>query len=290
MLRLSAYKAVFVTSISGKLKKNAAKLVYCSKMEELKNLDICEIIAEAAARIGGMDLVHRTGGWNQRRPTVTRVVVTPDKVRRHLLSSVWAGCLDALCQQDGEAADKAMIAELSLAEMRRRGVPRESIKVREGSFRLKLENSEYRIYRRGKETVACPWPSDLWSVIRIGGEHFADFLQFFDAHVPEIVSEVPAIMETIRLRELEEKRAHMEREIRNTTIRSLFDQYLKPLGLSVVFQLDEDNTVTLDLSRHESARLVIPLEELPERLRDTESILETLIAQSPDIYDQDEGY
>ena len=73
-------------------------------------------------------------------------------------------------------------------------------------------------------------------------------------------------------------------------VTSVYTPYLKPLGLSVVFQLDEDNTVTLDLSRHESARLVIPLEELPERLRDTESILETLIAQSPDIYDQDEGY
>lgn len=225
-------------------------------MEELKNLDIRGIIAEAAARIGG--------------PTVTRVVVTPDMVRRHLLSSVWAGCLDALCQQDGEVTDKEIIAE--------------------GSFRLKLENSEYRIYRQGKETVACPWPSDLWSIIRIGGERFADFLQYFDAHIPEIVSEVPAIMETIRLRELEEKRAKMEQEIRNTTVRSLLDQYLKPLGLSVVFRLNENNIVTLDLSRQESARLEIPLEELPERLRDTESILATLITKSPGIYDQDEGY
>ena len=84
-------------------------------MDGMKDLDIRGITAEVAARIGGMDLEQRTGGWYQRRPTLTRVVVTPDMVRRHLLSSVWAGCLDALSGQDREEADKAMTAELALA-------------------------------------------------------------------------------------------------------------------------------------------------------------------------------
>lgn len=259
-------------------------------MDKLKNLDIRGITAEAAARIGGMALEKRTGGWN-RRPVVTPVVVTPGLVQRHLLSSVWAGCLDALAGRDGAEADGAMTAELALAELIRRGVPRESVRVREGSFRLRLENSEYRIYRRGAaETVACPWPSDLWSVVRVGGECFADFLLLFDASIPEIVAEVPAILETIRKRELEGKKARMEREIRKTTVRSLLEQHLLPLGLSVSFSLGEDGLVTLEMSRQESARLVVPLEDLAGTLGDPESVLLMLTAEPARVYCTDEDF
>lgn len=259
-------------------------------MDRLKNLDIRGITAEAAARIGGMALEHRTGGWN-RRPVVTPVVVTPGLIRRHLLSSVWAGCLDALAGRDGAEADGAMTAELALAELIRRGVPRESVRVREGSFRLRLENSEYRIYRRGAaETVACPWPSDLWSVVRVGGECFADFLQYFDARVPEIVAEVPAILETIRQRQLEGKKAKMEREIRKTAVRSLLEQCLGPLGITAGFRLGEEGQVTLDLSRMESARLEFPLEKLPEVLRDPASVLTMLTTEPARVYCTDEDF
>jgi len=259
-------------------------------MDRLKNLDIRGITAEAAARIGGMALEKRTGGWN-RRPVVTPVVVTPGLVQRHLLSSVWAGCLDALAGRDGAEADGAMTAELALAELIRRGVPRESVRVREGSFRLRLENSEYRIYRRGAaETVACPWPSDLWSVVRVGGECFADFLQYFDARVPEIVAEVPAILETIRQRQLEGKKAKMEREIRKTAVRSLLEQCLGPLGITAGFRLGEEDQVTLDLSRMESARLEFPLEKLTEVLRDPASVLTMLTTEPARVYCTDEDF
>lgn len=259
-------------------------------MEELKNLDIRGITAEAAARIGGMAREQRTGGWN-RRAAGTPLVITPDQIRRHLLYSVWAGCLDVLAGREGAGADGAMTAELALAELIRRGVPRESVRVRESSFRLRLPNSEYRMYRRGAaETVACPWPSDLWSVVRIGGERFADFLQYFDSRVPEIAAEVPAILEAVRLRELEERKARMEREIRRTTVRSLLEQSLAPLGLTAGFSLGEDGRVTLDLSRLETARLEVPLEELPAVLRSPEPVLAALAAEPARIFDKDEDY
>lgn len=259
-------------------------------MDKLKNLDIRGITAEAAARIGGMALEQRKGGWDL-RPAVTLVVVTPDQIRRHLLSSVWAGCLDALASQEGTEAEGAMTAELALAELIRRGVPRGSIRVREGSFRLRLANSEYRMYRRGAaETVACPWPSDLCSVVRVGGERFADFLQLFDASVPEIVAEVPAILETIRRRQLEEKKARMEREIRKTTVRALLEQCLGPLGITAGFRLGEEGQLTLDLSRMESARLEFPLEKLTEVLRDPASVLTMLTTEPARVYCTDEDF
>ena len=247
-------------------------MVYDS-MEEPKNLDIRTIISEAATRIK-----------YQKRTTVTQVVATPDMVRRHLLSSVWAGCLDAL---EGTVTDEPMTIELALAELMRRGVPRESIYVWESSFRLRLENSEYRIYKRGTEIVACPWPSDLWSVVRIGGESFADFLLYFDVHVPEILAEVPAILETIRQRELEEKQAQIEKKIMKTTVKALLEQYLKPLGLSAGFRLDEDGKVTLDLRRLQSGHLEIPLVELSEILNDQDSLLASLVEEPARVFEAD---
>ena len=248
-------------------------------MEELKNLDIRTITAEAATRIS-----------YQKRPTVTQVVATPDMVRRHLLSSVWAGCLDALARQEGNMTDGPMSTELALEELMRRGVSRESICVWDSSFRLRLENSEYRIYRRGTETVACPWPSDLWSVVRIGGDRFAEFLLYFDAHVPEILAEVPAILKTIRQREMEEKKALMEQEIMKTTVKALLEQYLKPLGLSAGFQLDEDGKVTLDLRRLQSGHLEIPLVELSEILNDQDSLLASLVEEPARVFESDRDF
>lgn len=260
-------------------------------MDELNNLDIRGITAEAAARIAGMDLEKRDRGWNPCHPSVVRITVTPDLVRRHLLTSVWASCLDAIQKQVGERADGTMTVEQALAELIRRGVPRKSIQVRKSSFRLKLDNLEYRIYKRNvTETVACPWPADLWSVVRIDGIRFADFLQFFDAHVPEIVAEVPAILNIIHERELEGRKQEMAREIRKTTVRALLEQYVKPLGLSAGFRIAEDGMVTLELTRRESACLEIPLKALPEALRDTDSILAELTAKPADIFDEDDAF
>ena len=239
-------------------------------MEALKNLDIRGIAAEAAARIAGT-----AGG---------RGGVTGGTIRRHLLSSVWADCLSAL----EEDAVPATVAEPALAELMRRGLPRERIQVREQSFRLRLENSEYRIHRTGGAgTVACPWPSDRWSVVRLGGERFADFLLLFDASIPEIVSQVPAILGAIRERELEERRREMARGIGKAAVRSLLEQHLLPLGLSARFSLGEDGLVTLEMSRQESARLVVPLEDLAGTLGDLESVLLMLTAGPARIVDGD---
>ena len=96
-------------------------------MEALKNLDIRGIAAEAAARIAGT-----AGG---------RGGVTGGTIRRHLLSSVWADCLSAL----EEDAVPATVAEPALAELMRRGLPRERIQVRQQNIektvdRVPLQN------------------------------------------------------------------------------------------------------------------------------------------------------
>ena len=253
-----------------------------------KELDFRGFIADAAARIAGMDLERRPMAWYHSRTDTARIVVTPDMVRRHLLTSVWNACLDAL----GEEKDlPPMNAERTMAELFRHLVPRENIQVREGAFRLRLDNCEYCIFRRdGQETVARPRPSELWSVIRIGPERFADFLLRFDAHVPEILAEVPSVLEAIHEREREEQKRKMELEIRKTAVRALIKQYLEPMDLSVGFKIEEDGQVELFLKRIETARLRIAMEYLPETLGDTAWILSALTPEPVRIDDEDEVY
>lgn len=229
------------------------------------------IIDTEIDRIGHKDFTRLAGSWF--RPTYTRIKVTPAMARQELLNAVWAKCLSILNQEQAEK----LAAEKALAELQRRGIPRDRIQFRSNSFRLRLENGEYRIYKRGAdEIVACPWPADSWQPVLLSGERFADFLQFFDAHVPEINTAVPTILELIHARELEEKKQEMAWQIKTATIRSLVEEFLLPLGISVSFQLKGDDRVVVMMTRTENGRMEIPLEELSERLRDTASVLAAL--------------
>ena len=242
------------------------------------------IIDEEIDRIGHKDFTRRAGSWF--RPTYTRIKVTPAMARQELLYAVWAKCLSVLNQEQAEM----LAAEKALAELQRRGVPRDRIQFRSNSFRLRLENGEYRIYKRGAtEIVACPWPADSWQPVRLSGERFADFLQFFDAHVPEIDAAVPSILELIHERELEDKKQEMERSIKTATIRSLAEEFLLPLGISVSFQLKEDDRVAVMMTRTENGQMELPLEELADRLRDTASVLAALKSEPATILDADPG-
>ncbi len=233
-------------------------------------------------RIGHKDYTRRAGSCF--RPTYTRIEVTPTMARQELRYAVWAKLLSVLEQEQAEF----LAAEKALVELQRRGVPRDHIRYRSNSFRLRLENGEYRIYKRGAaDIVACPWPAYDWQSVRLSGERFADFLQFFDAHLPVIDAAVPSILEFIHERELEEKKQEMERKIKTATIRSLAEEFLLPLGISVSFQLKDDDRVAAMMTRTENGQMELPLEELAERLRDTASVLAALQTEPATILNAD---
>ena len=231
-------------------------------------------------RISHKDFTHQDGSWF--KPTDTRIEVTPAMIRLELQYGVWTKYLKVLNQEQTEP----LAAEKALVELQRRGVPRDHIRYRSNSFRLRLENGEYRIYKQGAAEIVA-WPAYDWQSVRLTGERFADFLQFFDAHLPEIDAAVPSILELIHERELEEKKQEMERKIKTATIRSLAEEFLLPLGISVSFQLKEDDRVAVTMTRTENGQMDIPLEELAERLRDTASVLAALQTEPATILNAD---
>lgn len=266
-----------------KMKEQDILHVYMDMTQTISLEQIFQSILDTEIeRTGHKDFTHQDGSWF--KPTDTRIEVTPARIRLELQYGVWTKYLKVLNQEQTEP----LAAEKALAELQRRGVPRDHIRVRSNSFRLRLENGEYRIYKRdAAEIIAGPWPAYDWQSVRLTGERFADFLQFFDAHLPEIDAAVPSILELIHERELEEKKQEMERKIKTATIRTLAEEFLLPLGISVSFQLKDDDRVAVMMTRTENGQMELPLEELAERLRDTASLLAALQTEPATILNAD---
>ena len=239
----------------------------------MESIDFKAITNEVVAELSNMPLEKRTGGWH--RGYVTRIQVSPESIRSTLLFSVWEKCFGLL--NEHVETDDLLAVEKALTVMTRKGVAKDKIQFRKNSFRVQLENGQYRIYKMGDTNVyACPWPSEKRCRILVFGEALADFMIRFDAEIPHIVSHVSAIMAAIRARELEETKLMMEDEIKDNLVKTLIDEYLKPLGLSVLYHIGEGDIVSMDLKKVLSAHIEIPLGELADKLKDTAGVVDSL--------------
>jgi hypothetical protein len=123
----------------------------------------------------------------------------------------------------------------------------------------------------------------------MSGTMFADFILQFDAEIPEMVSRIPEIIEVLKMRELEERKRRMENELKEQVLRSLIEQYLKPIGLSVRYKLDEGDMVSMDISQTLTAHLEMPLAQMMDKLKDADAFKALLQAEEePEIVIDDE--
>ena len=247
-------------------------------MGKVDSVDFKAITAEVVKEVSSIPL-ERPGGFFSRHPV--RADVSPEILREMLLRKVWGKGIELL--NSLEARAEPLVAEKALSVLMKKGVVREKIIYRKNSFRLKLENSQYRAYTSGASgpVYACPWPSEKRYEIVMSAGRFADFLLQFDAGIPEIVSHIPEIVETLRSRELEERKRKTERELKDRVLQSLIGQYLKPLGLSVRYELEKDDRVSVDVSQTLSAHLEMPFAQVTERLQDADAI-KTLLRPGED--------
>ena len=249
-------------------------------------IDFKAITAEAALEISNMPLKQGDGFLNG---YVTCIDATPDTISQMLLEKVWAKCVGVVNSLDFELEPLAV--EKALSILLRKSTVHEKIVCKKNSFRVQLANGQYRAYRKnGTGNIwACPWPAVKRYEIQIGGEQFANFLLQFDEVIPEILNHIPAIMDNIRTREWEERKEMIEKELKEKVIQSVIDGSLKPLGLSVQYMLGEGDMVFLDISQVLSARLELPLCQLPEKLNDAEAVMAMLQIENPEEKVIDDG-
>ena len=236
-------------------------------------VDFKSITVEVVKEISSIPL-ERPGGFFSRSPV--KIKITTGMIHKMLLEKVWGKCIEMLNTEYVEA--EHMIAEKAISELIKRGVLTDKVIYKSDSFRLQLENGQYRAYKNSASGVvcACPWPSEKRYDIHISGSRFADFIIQFDAEIPEIVSHVPEIVEFIKGRELEEMKGMMENELKEQILQSLIKQYLEPIGLSATYILKDDDIVAMDISQILSAHLEMPLAQMIEKLKDTDAIEKSL--------------
>lgn len=232
--------------------------------------------AEVVEEISNTPL-ERPGGFFNRRPV--KVVVTPRIIREMLLRKVWGKGIELLNTLEAKA--EPLVAEKALSILVKMNVVQDKIVYKKDSFRLRLENGEYRVYTFGASgtVYACPWPSEKRFEIHISGTRFADFILRFDAEIPDMVSHIPEITEAIEARELEEWKQKKEKELKEQVLRSLIEQYMTPLGLSVCYDLHEGDMVSMDVFQTLTAHLEMPLAQMMDKLKDAGSFKELLQAE-----------
>ena len=234
---------------------------------DMDNLNIKAITEEIANTIIDLPLERRS------LTHIYKNNLTPDEVRRSLINGVWQICLDKLQKEHKEY--EPLAAEKAIAILIRLGAVNEKVVFKTDSFRVRLANSEYRIYKLGSSLdnpgsiiKACPWPADGRYDVRLSGERFAAFLQAFDAEIPFMEGKVPQIMEKRREKELEEIKRQMERMLKDRIIKTLLDQYLTPLGITAHYTIRDDNVVAIELQKTIISRHEIPFEKLCENMQE----------------------
>ena len=249
-------------------------------VERMESINFKEITKEIVTVLSNIPLERKTGRWHGSH--LTKIHFTPDMVRSMLIFGVWKKSLDLL--NGDEKKSEPLAVEKALAILMKKGVEKDRIQFRENSFRVQLNNSRYRIYKLDEKGVhACPWPMEEGYRTYVPSAHLASFLMRFDEEIPSIVSHVTTVMETIRARELEETKRMMEKGIKDELVRSLIDQYLKPLGLSAEYNVGAGDIVSLDLRKVMSAHIEVPLDRLADMVKDTEGIVDSLVTEEPKV-------
>ena len=234
-------------------------------------IDFKAITARVVTELGNMPLARKWRSFFDNY--VEKTDVTPDWIRKQILEKVWSSCMEVLNKAGADA--EPLLADKALSELLKKDVVREKVVYKKNSFRLRLDNGRYRVYNNGPHgaTFTCPWPAEKRYEVHISGHRLAEFIIQFDMEIPAMVSFVPKIMETLRERELKESRRQMEAELKEQVLTSLIEQFVKPLGLSVRYDIGEDDVVSLDLTQILSAHLEVPLSRLQEILKDSDFLM-----------------
>lgn len=254
-------------------------------VERMESIDFKAITNEVVTDLSNMRMERRPDGWY--RSSMFRMQLSPDNIRSALLFGVWEKCIGHL--NENAMKDELLVVEKALTIMTRKGVIKDKILFKKNSFRVQMANAQYRIYKMSHSNIfACPWPSDRRCKINVSGETLADFMIRFDKEIPDIVSHVTTIMATLRARDLEETKHSIETEIKDKLVRSLIDQYLKPLGLSVLYHIGAGDIVSMDLHKVMSAHIDIPLGELADKIKETSGIVDSLVVEFQEIRSESE--
>lgn len=206
--------------------------------------------------------------------------------REYIADRIWANMLDtAECSGDAVCNPACTAAEIIHS-----GIQKENVTFRYGKYSVLLNGSKFILKRKndGKTTTKFSIPGmNITSrphAVQIDAKELAALMLAFDAALDDISLAITGVEEILKQRMLEQDKEDKARQILMETIRTLITECVKPLGLQSSYRVD-NGVVHLSLSQLKKAEMDIPIEELAERLRDSETIIAALKTVEKEDYD-----
>lgn len=203
--------------------------------------------------------------------------ITPMKfgeIQADLIALAWKGAVSMM--ENSHVVKDPLSAERLLLSLKRRDVVREKIGYDSGHFDVKLDNWRYRLYKKEDGVRVLPYTcfgnnSDPFCC---DPEELAAFMTDFDKHIPEINIKAEEVHKVHMDEILQMQKDKKAAEIRESAVKSLINQFLKPLGINMTFHFNSDGSkVSAHLHKEITLDLEVPFEQLAATLKDTEGII-----------------
>jgi len=203
--------------------------------------------------------------------------ICEESLRDEMEASVWSSLLKEMLSPEEERTS----AEKAVAAIMKKGISKEQITFRKNSFKFRLRNRKFKIYRQTENFSSIPISSGITKqshpcqVNGIGPETFAELVFVYDTKAMEVDEAFREILNEFRKMKLRKKKESTALEMKQKTIDLLIDEYIRPLGLRCWYSINDDR-VAIELEQTKKANLDISISELADRLKDSRAILESL--------------
>ena len=198
---------------------------------------------------------------------------------------------------EGESLDMPNPEETA-AILIRSGVPATAIEARHKHLTLSLTNGEYRIYREpsgsGSGTFRILRP-DSSPIIKanLTSQGLADLLLALDSALDGVEDVMRKLMRNLKAVDFRKQVEAKSRDIERTTIKTLLDTVLAPLGIAGSFRV-KNGIVTMILTKNLHADLEMPFDDMAGFLADPQRVAEALqvtpVEESHDLDHVDFGF
>lgn len=198
---------------------------------------------------------------------------------------------------EGESLDMPNPEETA-AILIRSGVPATAIEARHKHLTLSLTNGEYRIYREpsgsGSGTFRILRP-DNSPIIKanLTSQGLADLLLALDSALDGVEDVMRKLMRDLKEVDFRKQVEAKTRDIERTTIKTLLDTVLAPLGIAGSFRV-KNGLVTINLTQSFHADLEMPFDDMAGFLADPQKVTDALqvtpVEESHDLNHVDFGF
>jgi hypothetical protein len=180
----------------------------------------------------------------------------------------------------------------------RSGVPETAIEARHKHLTVSLTNGEYRIYREpsgsGSGTFRILRP-DSSPIIKanLTSQGLADLMLALDSALDGVEDEMRKLMRDLKEVDFRKQVEAKTRDIERTTIKTLLDTVLAPLGIAGSFRV-KNGIVTINITQSFHADLEMPFDDMAGFLADPQKVTDALqvtpVEESHDFDHVDFGF